>query len=368
LRLRNFGGVLDPDDNFGRVANIGDLDNNGVTDLAVGAYKDDDGGLSNQSNKGAVWILSLSGDTTIVDTDLDGVPNEEDNCPAIVNPTQDDLDGDGIGDVCDDDVDGDGFTIATDCNDLDATINPGAQEIDGDQIDNDCDGLIDEVEPVDVIEDILSQIQDILASILGLDTRVTELEDRVSELEAKIDLFHPPDETPPEVSAIPTGGTFVNSVDVTLSATDNVDPNPDIYYTDDGSAATTGSSLYSSPIPITEDATLKAIAVDSSGNVSPEITEDYEITISSTVTITVQATDTNEDTRSLWSVLQLDGTTIGNGLTTKTYEVTTGTVYTISVSNYNQYTFIQWEDGSTENPRTFSVTGDTTFTALFNAP
>lgn len=30
-----------------------------------------------------------------------------DNCPLIENPTQDDLDGDMIGDVCDDDLDGD---------------------------------------------------------------------------------------------------------------------------------------------------------------------------------------------------------------------------------------------------------------------
>ncbi|MFC1670736.1 integrin alpha [Spirochaetota bacterium] len=52
----NFTGVLDNNDSFGRsVTNMGDLDGDGVTDLAVGAYKDDDGG----TDRGAVWILFL---------------------------------------------------------------------------------------------------------------------------------------------------------------------------------------------------------------------------------------------------------------------------------------------------------------------
>ncbi len=43
-----------------------------------------------------------------LDYDCDGIPNHEDNCPYTYNPSQNDLDGYGIGDVCDDDIDGDG--------------------------------------------------------------------------------------------------------------------------------------------------------------------------------------------------------------------------------------------------------------------
>lgn len=44
------------------------------------------------------------------DYDCDGLDNIGDNCPNAYNPAQRDLDGDGIGNVCDGDIDGDGAT------------------------------------------------------------------------------------------------------------------------------------------------------------------------------------------------------------------------------------------------------------------
>lgn len=60
----NFQGALEDLDEFGRsIANLGDLDGNGVTDLAVGATGDDDGGVD---RVGAVWILFLNPDGTVL--------------------------------------------------------------------------------------------------------------------------------------------------------------------------------------------------------------------------------------------------------------------------------------------------------------
>ena len=52
----NFSETLTDDDQFGRsITNIGDLESDGVTDLAVGAAFDDDGG----PDQGAVWVLFM---------------------------------------------------------------------------------------------------------------------------------------------------------------------------------------------------------------------------------------------------------------------------------------------------------------------
>ncbi|MCH7574705.1 MAG: FG-GAP repeat protein [Candidatus Marinimicrobia bacterium] len=58
----DFTAILDDEDLFGRsVAALGDLDNDGVTDLVVGAYGDDDGGVL----RGAVYVLFMNSNGTV---------------------------------------------------------------------------------------------------------------------------------------------------------------------------------------------------------------------------------------------------------------------------------------------------------------
>src|SRR6202007_1937314 len=61
--------------------------------------------------------------------------------------------------------------------------------------------------------------------------------------------------SPPALS--PVGGTYTSSVTVTI--TDSTS-GATIYYTTDGSTPTTGSTPYSSPITLTQSATVKAMA------------------------------------------------------------------------------------------------------------
>lgn len=76
-------------------------------------------------------IVNISVKTT--DTDSDGVPDNQDNCPDVANPDQSDHDNDGLGDACDADDDNDGLPDTTEAELKTDPLNP----------DTDGDGLTD---------------------------------------------------------------------------------------------------------------------------------------------------------------------------------------------------------------------------------
>lgn len=72
-----------------------------------------------------------------LDSDQDGIPDEQDLCPQIYDPNQADADADGIGDPCDGDVDGDGVPNGADnCPTL---FQQTQHDSDGDNLGDDCD-------------------------------------------------------------------------------------------------------------------------------------------------------------------------------------------------------------------------------------
>jgi hypothetical protein len=99
------------------------------------------------------------GPYSTTDSDLDTVPDYDDNCPTIANEDQADNDSDGEGDVCDSDDDNDGVSDEEDAFPLD---DAESLDTDGDGIgnnadtDDDGDGVSDEDDdfPLDVSESV----------------------------------------------------------------------------------------------------------------------------------------------------------------------------------------------------------------------
>lgn len=121
-----------------------DMDNDGhenATDncpcLSNPNQEDDDGdGIGNICD----YCVSTS-DESNLNSDYDELGDACDNCPYQENEDQADMDGDGIGDVCDNDSDGDGIENGLD--NCDYQSNPNQEDDDRDFIGNECDNCPD---------------------------------------------------------------------------------------------------------------------------------------------------------------------------------------------------------------------------------
>ncbi|MBI5562413.1 MAG: chitobiase/beta-hexosaminidase C-terminal domain-containing protein [Deltaproteobacteria bacterium] len=86
----------------------------------------------------------------------------------------------------------------------------------------------------------------------------------------------------PYVSASPAGGSYAVASGGTKSVTLGANEPAVIYYTADGTAPTTASTVYAGPVVISADTTLKYFAVDTAGNQGAVATDVYALVVDNT--------------------------------------------------------------------------------------
>jgi hypothetical protein len=136
-------GDRDGDGRTNAVDNCPNISNADQTDQdadGTGNACDDD--LDGDGWQNDADLCALVSDPTNADQDHDRICDLIDNCPAVANRTQADIDGDGTGDACDaGDHDGDGVAdLADNCPGM---VNPDQSDVDGDRLGDLCDPFRD---------------------------------------------------------------------------------------------------------------------------------------------------------------------------------------------------------------------------------
>lgn len=112
------------------------------------------------------WSIEICG-VPLPDADDDLIPDNLDNCPLTANNDQSDVDGDGLGDVCDDDIDGDGILNAED--NCPSTANADQEDLDENGIGDVCDVVCTSAtytgDPVVIDDDSAQAFQDYVITV-----------------------------------------------------------------------------------------------------------------------------------------------------------------------------------------------------------
>ena len=152
----------------------------------------------------------------------------------------------------------------------------------------------------------------------------------ISDIESKVYTI---DKTAPTVTATPDGNTYNSRQSVILNTTDNLDTNPLIYYTTDGTDPTTSStrSEYSGPITINATTKIRFVSVDAANNWSQIYNETYTMIYTSAP---ITSANLNSGSYTTNQVVTLSATDVLDS-NPKIYYTLNGADPTINSSLYN---------------------------------